>query len=72
MECNSNMACRIPQNASAGTSEEDVTILAQSLFYYKASMIVNNYYGLSLVGVGLIGNTLSLLVMLQVGIFQQI
>ena len=47
-------------------TERDVPLLAQSHFYFKAGLAVNNYYGLSLVGIGFIGNTISLLVMLQV------
>ena len=47
-------------------AEIDVPRLAQSHYYFKAGLAVNNYYGLSLVGIGFIGNTLSLLVMLQV------
>ena len=51
-----------PTNAT----EIDIPLLAQSHYYFKAGLTVNNYYGLSLVGIGLIGNTISLLVMLQV------
>ena len=47
-------------------TEIDIPLLAQSHYYFKAGLAVNNYYGLSLVGIGFIGNTLSLLVMLQV------
>ena len=52
----------LPTNAT----EIDIPLLAQSHFYFKAGLAVNNYYGLSLVGIGFIGNTISLLVMLQV------
>ena len=51
-----------PTNAT----EIGIPLLAQSHYYFKAGLAVNNYYGLSLVGIGLIGNTISLLVMLQV------
>ena len=47
-------------------AEIDIPRLAQSHYYFKAGLAVNNYYGLSLVGIGFIENTLSLLVMLQV------
>ena len=52
----------LPTNAT----EIDISLLAQSHYYFKAGLAVNNYYGLSLVGIGFIGNTISLLVMLQV------
>ena len=48
------------------STEIDIPLLAQSHFFFKAGLAVNNYYGLSLVGIGFIGNTISLLVMLQV------
>ena len=52
---------------TTGEAEIDIPLLAQSHFYFQAGLVVNNYYGLCLVVIGLIGNTLSLLVMLQVG-----
>ena len=55
----------IDSNAT-GEAKIDIPLLAQSHFYFKASLVVNNYFGLFLVVIGLIGNTLSLLVMLQV------
>ena len=51
---------------TTGEAEVDIPLLAPRHFYFKAGLVVNNYYGLSLVVIGLIGNTLSLLVMLQV------
>ena len=65
------------QNSSQGsfstdTTEIDIPLLAQNHYYFKASLIVNNYYGLVLVGIGLIGNTISLLVMLQVSVRREI
>ena len=50
----------------ATEAETDITLLARSHYYFKASMVVNNYYGPFLVICGLAGNTLSFLVMIQV------
>ena len=51
-------------------SEIDIPLLAQSHYYFKAGLLVNNYCGLLLVGIGFIGNTLSFLVMMQVSILK--
>ena len=51
---------------STTASEIDIPLLAQSHYYFKADLLVNNYCGLLLVGIGFIGNTLSFLVMIQV------
>ena len=44
----------------------DVPTLAKNYSYFKASLAVNMYYSPILIVCGLFGNTLSVLVMLQV------
>ena len=56
----------IPDFYFENSTALDVPFLAKSHYYYKAAITVNNYYGLLLVGIGFIGNTISLLIMLQV------
>ena len=53
------------QNAT-DTAEIDIATMARSHYLFEASMVVNNYYGLLIIVCGLIGNTLSFIVMLQV------
>ena len=48
------------------TAEIDIATMARSHYLFEASMVVNNYYGLLIIVCGLIGNTLSFIVMLQV------
>ena len=50
-------------------SPENIPLLAQKHSFFKYALIVNNYYGLFIVMCGLIGNTLSFLVMVQVSRF---
>ena len=56
------------QNTTYGINTTDINIplLAQSHFFFKASQAVNNYYAPCIIALGLVGNTLSFLVMLQV------
>ena len=51
---------------AAYTAEIDIPTLARSHYFFKASMAVNNYYGLFIIMCGFIGNTLSFLIMVQV------
>ena len=51
------------------TTLENIPVLAQRHFFFKYALIVNNYYGLFIVMCGLIGNTVSFLVMIQVSNF---
>ena len=53
---------------STNTEEIDIAKMVRSHYLFEASMFVNNYYGLLIIMCGLIGNTLSFLVMLQVGL----
>ena len=53
------------QNAT-DTAEIDIATMARSHYLFEVSMAVNNYYRLLIIVCGLIGNTLSFIVMLQV------
>ena len=48
------------------TTGIDIPTLARSHYFFKVSMAVNNYYGLLIIMCGVIGNTLSFLIMVQV------
>ena len=48
------------------TTGLDIPTLARSHYFFKVSMAVNNYYGLFIIVCGVIGNTLSFLIMVQV------
>ena len=56
------------ENSTYGinTTEINIPLLAQSHFFFKASQAVNNYYAPCIIALGLVGNTLSFLVMMQV------
>ena len=49
-------------------SDTNIPLLAQSHVFFKASQAVNNYYAPCIIALGLVGNTLSFLVMLQVSV----
>ena len=45
------------------TDETDIATLARSHHYFKVSMAINDYYGPLIIVCGLLGNTLSFIVM---------
>ena len=55
------------QNVSF-TEEIDIATLARNHHYFKVSMAINDYYGPLITVCGLLGNTLSFIVMSQVSL----
>ena len=48
------------------STEVNIPEEAQKHFFFKVGQAVNNYYAAVIIGLGLVGNTLSFLVMVQV------
>ena len=55
------------QNVSF-TEETDIATLARSHHYFTVGMAINDYYGPLIIVCGLLGNTLSFIVMSQVSL----
>ena len=55
-------------NNGTEISKAEIALLAQNHFYFKVSQGVNNYYAPFIIVIGLIGNTISFLVMIKVSI----